>query len=145
MKDIRHLNRPPSHCRQSFFPGFPLHHPNQKGCDLSQSRPDQKQDQHSQSQLQHAPHHSQAFLESHAENMKREALESRLENENVYIDHMDLSLAAAAAAAAAAHHQNAVGLHHPNARHHELENNLHKGQSVSHFSLQLQCFRFESI
>lgn len=30
------------------------------------------------------------------------------------------------AAAAAAHHHNAVGLHHPNSRHHDLENNLHK-------------------
>lgn len=113
------------------FPGFPVHHHNQhqKG-DLSQSRQEQlqKQDQHSQSQLQQAPHNSQTFLESQSETMKREALESRLENENAYIDHMDLSLAAAAAAAAAAHHHNAAGLHHPNSRHHEMENNLHKGE-----------------
>lgn len=127
MKDIRHLNRPPSHCRQSFFPGFPLHHHNQKG-DLSQCRPEQLQKPDQQSQLQQAPRNSQAFLDAQSESMKREALESRLENENAYIDHVDLSLAAAAAAAAAAaHHQNAVGLHHPNSRHHELENNLHKG------------------
>lgn len=134
LKDIRHLNRPPSHCRQSLFPGFPVHHHHHhhhnqhaKG-DLSQSRQEQlqKQDQHGQSQLQPAPHNSQAF-DLQSESMKREALESRLENENAYIDHMDLSLAAAAAAAAAAHHHNAAGLHHPNSRHHEMENNLHKG------------------
>lgn len=87
----------------------------------------QKQEQQRQSQLQQASHNNQSFLESQAESMKRESLESRLENENAYIDQMDLSLAAAAAAAAAAHHHNAAGLHHPNSRHHELENNLHKG------------------
>lgn len=129
LKDIRHLNRPQSHCRQGLFPGFPVHHnQHQKGEQLAQSRQEQmhKQDQQRQSQLQQASHNSQAFLESQAESMKREALESRLESENAYIEQMDLSLAAAAAAAAAAHHHNA-GLHHPNSRHHEMENNLHKG------------------
>lgn len=86
-----------------------------------------KQDQQRQSQLQQAPHNSQAFMDAQAEHMKREALESRLESENAYIDQMDLSLAAAAAAAAAAHHHGAAGLHHPNSRHNEMENNLHKG------------------
>lgn len=138
------MNRPPSHCRQSLFPGFPVHHHNQKGEQLSQSRQEQlhKQDQQRQSQLQQqAPHNSQAFLESQAaEHMKREALESRLESENAYIDQMDLSLAAAAAAAAA-HHHNAAGLHHPNSRHHELENNLHKGlHSIFPFFLSIFLF-----
>lgn len=76
--------------------------------------------------LEHVLHNSQSFLESHSKNMKREALESRLENENAYMDQVDLTLAAAAAAAA--HHHNATGLHHPNSRHHDLENNLHKGK-----------------
>lgn len=94
-----------------------------------------KQEQQRQSQLQQAPHNSQAFLEQQSENMKREALESRLENENAYMDQVDLSLAAAAAAAAAAHHHNAAGLHHPNSRHHEMENNLRKGKPIFSFAV----------
>lgn len=133
LKDIRHLNRPPSHCRQSLFPGFPVHHnQHQKSEQLAQSRQEQlqKQDQQRQSQMHQASHNSQAFLESQSESMKRETIESRLESENAYIDQMDLSLAAAAAAAAAAaHHHNAANMHHPNSRLHEMENNLHKGMS----------------
>ncbi|XP_031622232.1 protein jim lovell isoform X2 [Contarinia nasturtii] len=132
LKDIRHLNRPPSHCRQQLFPGFPVHHHNQKGEHLAaQSRQEQlhKHDQQRHSQLQQAAAAAvaaeKAFMESQSENMKREALESRLENESAYMDQMDLTLVAAAAAAAH-HHHNAASMHHPNSRHHELENNLHK-------------------
>lgn len=127
------MNRPPSHLsRQSLFPGFPVPHHNQhpKSEHSTSSRQEQlhKQDQQRQSQMQQASHNSQAFLEAQSANMKREALESRLDNENAYMDQVDLTLAAAAAAAAAAHHHNAAGLHHPNSRHHEMENNLHKGR-----------------
>lgn len=73
--------------------------------------------------LEHGPHNSQSFLEA-SENLKREALEGRLE-ENAYMEQVEMSLAAAAAAAAAAHHHNA-GLHHPSSRHPDLEN-MHKG------------------
>lgn len=75
--------------------------------------------------MEHGPHNSQSFLEAQSESLKREALEARLENENAYMEHVEMSLAAAAAAAAAAHHHNA-GLHHPNSRHPDLEN-MHKG------------------
>lgn len=133
LKDIRHLNRPPSHLsRQGLFPGFAVHHHNQHAKNehhLTSSRQEQMQKSDQQRQLQQGPHNSQAFLDSQSENMKREALESRLDSENAYMDQVDLSLAAAAAAAAAAHHHNAAGLHHPNSRHHEMENNMHKGTS----------------
>lgn len=75
--------------------------------------------------------------------MKREALEARLENENAYMEQVDLTLAAAAAAAA--HHHNATGLHHPNSRHHDLENNLHKGNqtNINMLTYLMNCFTFK--
>lgn len=123
LKDIRHLNRPPSHCRQNLFPGAGAHldyataaavaHHQQEQQKLAQQRHHEHQrrtEKHEQErrrrdgeqhdskagQPSNTPN-SQAFLEQHSENMKRELLESRLENDNAYIDHMDLSLAAAAA------------------------------------------------
>lgn len=57
--------------------------------------------------------------------MKREALESRRGSEQVYLEHVEMSLAAAAAAAAA-HHHSTAGLHHLSSRNTELEN-IHKG------------------
>lgn len=157
LKDIRHLNRPQSHCRQSLFAAFPPHHPlaNQQQKDdhlaLSSQRERavavaaaaaavdhlQKTEHLRQSQSHSMPQtgggtqslNSQAtFLESQTENLKREAIDARIESENAYMEQMDLQIAAAAAAAAAAHQQHnaANSMHHPNSRHPDLENNLHK-------------------
>lgn len=149
LKDIRHLNRPQSHLsRPSLFGAFPAHLPlpqsqQHQSHHLHQSNKDehsqsQRANEHMQNQSEHSrqsqphqmvggtigsqTHNSQSFLEQRAENLKREAIESRLENENAYMDQVDLQLAAAAAAA----YHNATGLHHPNSRHPDAENNLHK-------------------
>lgn len=84
-----------------------------------------RQQQEQQQALSHPTSNAQ-FLQQQAESLKREALDARLENESPYMDQMELSLAAAAAAAAAAHHHHSSGMPHPNSRHHDLENNLHK-------------------
>lgn len=101
----------------------------------------QQQHQQQHTHQKHQKHHQQEQLNNQQsflphptiEDMKREALEARLESESPYMDQIDLSLAAAAAAAAAAHHHhNSIGggpggnMHHPNSRHHDIENSLHK-------------------
>lgn len=144
LKDIRLLNRPPSNCRQNPFPGSNAHidyavaaaaaAAQQHHFEQQQQRElrDQRDQRGRERDREREPAMQQptqgstsnAFLQHQSEHMKREALEARLESESPYLDHMDLSLAAAAAAA---HHQHSAGsAHHPNARHHDIENSLHK-------------------
>lgn len=73
--------------------------------------------------LDHADNDIRSLHEAQPKDMKRETLDARIVDEQVYLDHVEMSLAAAAAAA---HHHNTPEMRHPNSRISELEN-IHKG------------------
>lgn len=185
LKDIRHLNRPPSHCRQNPFPAAAAaahidyavaaaaahqHHFEQQHREQQRElqrehrereREREREHRERENERESSEHRGDAssaaanaqYLQQQADNlMKREALETRLENESPYMDRnlcnffqlhklqseieqnpSDVNRSQQDQPPSSQQQQqqqpppHSVGnAHHPNSRHHDIDSNLHK-------------------